>query len=154
MAIPKPLIHVAEHIGPETDLATAARRMEDWNIGSLVVVGPDGPVGLVTDRDVALHVLENELDPKACRVADCMSDTLVSVRADESITDAVERMREHGIRRLPVLDGAGKLAGIVTADDLVLALARDLNHLAAAIRRGIVQEGAGTASPASVFGKE
>ena len=155
MTIPATLLHPAECFESDTCATAAVHRMEELGIGSIVVTRDGRPVGMVTDRDLALHILDNELDPSEHSVSECMSSVLITVSQEDSVSDVVERMREHGIRRIPVLDSDGKLAGIVSADDLVLLLARDLNHVAAAIRRGFNQEGTETAGTASaVFGRE
>lgn len=153
MAIPRDLIHRAACIAASANAQVAAHELEERAIGSLVVLGEDGPIGIVTDRDIALHVLENELDPTDVPVGDCMSEVLVSIREDEDISDAIDAMRTHGIRRLPILERDGGV-GIVTADDLVLLLARELNRVAAAIRRGIGREGAVATGATSPLGQE
>jgi CBS domain-containing protein len=109
--------------GRDAGILEAARLMRQHHTGDLIVVDdPDGdrvPVGIVTDRDIVVEVLANGLDLAETKVAEIMSSKLVIAGADEDSSDAVERMRLHGVRRLPVVDHAGRLMGIVTLDDML-----------------------------------
>lgn len=154
MQLPEEIVKPAVTVAPETDLMEAARLMGAHGVGSLVVARGGKPVGLVTDRDVALHALLEERDPAACRVSDCMNAELVTLKRSAGTSDAVELLRRHGIRRLPVVDDQGRLAGIVTADDLVLVVQRELDDIAGAIRNELARERRGTGDGSAVFGKE
>jgi CBS domain-containing protein len=107
----------------DASILEAARLMRQHHTGDLVVVGdPAGdrvPVGIVTDRDIVVEVLANELDPASTTVAKVMSSKLVIASAAEDINVAIDRMRLHGIRRLPVVEQGGRLMGIVTLDDVL-----------------------------------
>jgi CBS domain-containing protein len=109
--------------GRDAGILEAARLMRQHHTGDLIVVDdPHGdrvPVGIVTDRDIVVEVLANELDLATTTVAQVMSAKLVSAGAAEDISEAIERMRLHGVRRLPVVDHDGSLMGIVTLDDLL-----------------------------------
>ncbi len=109
--------------GRDAGILEAARLMRQHHTGDLIVVDdPDGdrvPVGIVTDRDIVVEVLANGLDLAETKVAEIMSSKLVIAGAEEDSSDAVERMRLHGVRRLPVVDHAGRLMGIVTLDDML-----------------------------------
>jgi CBS domain-containing protein len=116
-------------------VGTAARRMEACHVGDLVVVADRvdhrEPVGIVTDRDLVIRVLARELaNPYAIGIGDVCTSKLVTAREDESVADAVSKMRSFGIRRLIVVDDKGALQGIVTFDDLVEILAGELMDLA------------------------
>lgn len=154
MSLPSELVKVPRTVEPGTDAMTAARLMERHNVGSLIVVEGKRPVGMVTDRDLALGVLEGELDPSERPVSEFMNDEIVTLGLDTSTSTAAELLRRHGIRRLPVVNAEGDLIGIVTADDLVQYMARELADLSFAIRREISQEGAIAGAESSVFGKE
>ncbi len=140
MVFPDNLIKRARSIDVQTDAMEASRCMENWNIGSLIVVDEDRPVGIVTDRDIALTVLCNELDPGSCSIKNCMNDELVTIRDNAGVSDAIDLMRRNGIRRLPVVDGEGRLAGIIASDDLVLSLATELAEFASIIRTELSHE--------------
>jgi CBS domain-containing protein len=114
-------------------VAAAARVMRDRRVGSLVVLRDGHPVGIVTDRDLVLRVLAPGLDPKSQRLEDLVTYDPVTVSVNDGIETAAYRMREHGVRRLPIVDERGTAVGIVTADDLLVLLGREI----AAICEGI-----------------
>ena len=117
----------------------AARLMRDHHVGDLVILdenSDDGtPIGIVTDRDIVVEVLSRDLDPTKVTVRDIMRVPLVIARASEEVEQALERMRAHGVRRVPMLDDEGRLAGIVSLDDLLRRLATDAAALAEVIAR-------------------
>ena len=117
----------------------AARLMRDHHVGDLVILdenSEDGtPIGIVTDRDIVVEVLARDRDPAKVTLRDIMRVPLVIARASEEVEQALERMRTHGVRRVPMLDDDGKLAGIVSLDDLLRRLAADAAALAEVIAR-------------------
>jgi CBS domain-containing protein len=117
----------------DTTVAEAAQIMRRKHVGDLVIVDdPDedfSPVGLITDRDIVVKVLGNELDPRKTAVGEIMQTPLVTASEDEDSSIAIGRMRNHGVRRLPVTRGHGKLAGIVTLDDLLRRLRFEVDAL-------------------------
>lgn len=123
----------------ETSALEAACIMRKQHIGDLVVVDQldDAriPVGVITDRDIVVQVLGNELDPAATPVGKVMRTPLVTAQDTEDTSEAIVRMRAHGVRRLPVVGSAGDLVGIVTLDDLLKFLASDTNALLEIIAR-------------------
>ncbi len=106
-----------------TRISEAARLMRQHHTGDVVIVdAPDAdraPVGILTDRDIIVEVLANGLDPTETTVSQVMSSPLVVASGTEDASDAIDRMRQHGVRRLPVLDHDGSLMGIVTLDDIL-----------------------------------
>ena len=125
---------------PDTSVREVAETMRERNVGSVVLVEDGRPVGFVTDRDLAVSVLADGRDPsdRACEHA---SATVVTAAPDLDITGAAELMVEHGIRRLPVLEG-GELIGIVTLDDLAVRTgdAELAMNLASSITRAALPE--------------
>ena len=117
----------------ETTALEAAQLMRRKHLGTLVVVdGPDdemAPVGLVTDRDIAVKVVGNGLIPGETRVCDIMRTPLVTAGESEDSAVAIARMRHHGVRRLPIIGREGRLSGIVTLDDLLRRLRSDVDSL-------------------------
>jgi CBS domain-containing protein len=110
-------------------ITEAAETMDRHAVGALIVVEPDGrPVGIVTDRDLAVRALARRAAPDA-RVDSVMSTELVTLLADADLRDAFRLFDEHPIRRLPLM-ADGRLVGMVTVDDLVVDLAGDLSRLA------------------------
>ena len=98
----------------------AAQRMHDLDVGSLVVLdGEKKPIGILTDRDVALRVVCDAKNPKVSTVNDIMTSHPVTIPMSTSTEDALKRMRVLGVRRLIVADNEGRLAGIVALDDII-----------------------------------
>jgi CBS domain-containing protein len=95
----------------------AARRMVSENVGSLPVVDGEQLVGMVTDRDLVIHVLAKDLDPSKVAVGDVCSEHPVTVGPDEPLDVALQRMAKDQVRRLPVVDD-GQLVGIVAQADV------------------------------------
>lgn len=125
---------------PDTSVREVAEIMRERNVGSVVLVEDGQPVGFVTDRDLAVSVLADGRDPSD-RACDHASAPVVTAAPDLDITGAAELMVEHGIRRLPVLEG-GELIGIVTLDDLAVRTgdAELAMNLASSITRAALPE--------------
>jgi CBS domain-containing protein len=137
----------AASVRGEETVRIASQRMKQEGLGSLVVVEEGRPVGIVTDRDLVLGTLCSRLDPGSVNVAEVASRPLVTVAQEAPVREAVESMRRHAVRRLPVVDEKEQLVGIVAADDLLSLLAGELSGLAVAVRtqspsRGPQQKGA------------
>lgn len=113
---------------PWMDLASAGRAMAEVDCGALPVVDEgQRVVGMITDRDICLAVAVLDTKPSAIPVADVMSGDLYTCAADDEIHEALDTMREFGVRRLPVVDEQNHLQGILSIDDVVLE-ARALGH--------------------------
>jgi CBS domain-containing protein len=125
--------HVAVVRETET-LLEAARRMRDDHVGSLVIVVETGghpvPLGILTDRDLATRVLANGIDPSSRQVGDLDTARAVTASEDEDLSTALERMRRHEIRRMPVVDAKGRLYGVLSLDDIIDVLAVDVRRVA------------------------
>ena len=135
-------------ITPDSTVTQAAALMDRSAVGALVVVEPDGrPVGIVTDRDLVVRALAHRCDPEA-RVDSAMSTDLITLAPDADLRDALEVFEEHPIRRLPLVE-AGRLAGMVTMDDLVVDLASDLGRLTRPILGQVLFGGPEPAAPAT-----
>ena len=130
------------------DLAAAAELMRKKHIGYLVVVEPsaaDGtvtPIGVITDRDIVIRVIAREAEVRSLRVGDVMTRQPVLVVENSSVAVALHYMREIGVRRLPVVNHAGRLAGVLSLDDVLDALAGELTDIASAIRHELKVEDA------------
>jgi len=111
-------------------LAQAAKQMRDADVGDVIVVDGDRVVGLVTDRDIVVRGIAEDLDPFTAALTSVCTHDLVTVGPDDSIDSAVQRMREHAVRRLPVV-ADGKPVGVVTLGDL--AVERDTDSALAEI---------------------
>ncbi|MEV0992189.1 CBS domain-containing protein [Streptomyces sp. NPDC049949] len=101
-----------------TSLAEAARVMRDAGIGDVLVVDRGRLLGILTDRDIVVRALAEDRDPAETTVrAICSSDPL-TVGPGDRVDQAVDLMRRHALRRLPVQAENGELVGIVTLGDL------------------------------------
>lgn len=98
-------------------LVDAAKAMDERNIGDVLVLEGGSLCGIVTDRDIALRAVARGADPTTTRLGDICSRDLVTLSPGDTVDDAIARMREHALRRMPVLDG-GRPVGIVSLGDL------------------------------------
>ena len=116
-----------------------AKLMRNAHVGSVVVAcrneGITQPLGIITDRDLVLEVLAQEVDPNKIYAEDVMSLALHCVKESDSTWAAISLMRNKGVRRIPVLDDAGSLVGILALDDVVELLADELNNLVSLVGR-------------------
>jgi len=117
------MTEVPRTVSGDTTLVDAARIMRDDDVGSVVVTDGDKVVGLVTDRDLVIRGIADEEDPRNTHVSEVCSEDLVTVSTDVPASEAVKLMREHAVRRLPVVDADGRAEGVVALGDL--ALTRD-----------------------------
>lgn len=111
-----------------------ARRMRDHHVGSVVVVEErtDGrvPIGILTDRDIVVGLVAVEPSyVERAVVQDLLGRKLSAAREEENLWEVVARMRSQGVRRLPVVDRAGVLQGIIAFDDLVAYVAEEISGL-------------------------
>ncbi|WP_407561771.1 CBS domain-containing protein [Streptomyces sp. 184] len=106
-------------VGALTAVTEVARRMRDDDIGAILVTEGDELRGLVTDRDLVVRVLAEGKDAGDTTGADVCSGQLVTVTPDEQVDRAIELMREHALRRLPVVEN-GDVVGIVALGDLAV----------------------------------
>jgi CBS domain-containing protein len=123
-------------IEEERSVTEAAVVMREYHVGDVVIVRPEygrqTPVGILTDRDIALGIVANGTDPDSVSVGDAMSFELTTVAEDDDLMHVIEVMRENGIRRVPVIDSNEALVGILTVDDVLDLLSEvliDLAHL-------------------------
>lgn len=131
-------------VTPAATAHEAAWLMKENTIGSLIVVRRGKPVGMLTDRDLVLRVLRQRRNPAKTTVASVMSAPAVTVGEDAPLSEGTRLMREHALRRLPVVDRRGRLVGVLTADDLVGVLAREIGSLADTVLDGLMDEAART----------
>jgi predicted transcriptional regulator len=120
-------------IEKKESLLKAGRRMRESHLGSLIVVEKEGdpsiPMGILTDRDILMQVLTEGVPLEKISVEDIMTTDLVTAKENDSIYDTVQKMRQRGIRRIPVVDSRRNLIGILTADDLLEILSKEIRHL-------------------------
>jgi signal-transduction protein with cAMP-binding, CBS, and nucleotidyltransferase domain len=117
-----------------SSILEVARLMRTYHVGDVIVVERRGeqnvPVGIITDRDIVVELIAQEVDLNSVTVGDVMSYDLLSVRQDEGIWEVLLRMCDRGVRRIPVVNEAGGLEGILALDDMIELLAEELTLLA------------------------
>ena len=126
-----PVVAVVE---PDTTAHVVAQLMRQHHIGAMVVVDAaekSRPVGILTDRDLVLGLMAEGLDPALFTAGDIMSVSLVLARPEMDAADAVRLMKENQVRRLILVDEQGRLVGILSMEDLLEPLTRELAALAA-----------------------
>ena len=107
-----------EIVQGDASLVETAQRMARADIGDVLVVDSGGVLrGIVTDRDIAIRVVAEGQDPRNIRAGDVMSPT-VSVGSNATVEEAMEVMRQHDIRRIPVADTTGRPIGVISLGDL------------------------------------
>jgi len=123
----------------EDTIVEVSKLMRRHHVGDVVVIesgeGGNVPIGILTDRDLVMEILAQDLSPDAVTVGDIMSNEIVTAREEDGIWDTLQRMRIKGIRRVPVVDARGGLVGLLALDDLLELLAGELADLAKIVRR-------------------
>ena len=121
-----------------------ARLMRHHHVGDLIVVDQrDGrrvPVGILTDRDLVMEVLAEDLDGEVVSIGDIMQTDLLLANEDQELMDTVKQMHDRGVRRVPVVDHQGELQGVLALDDVVELVAEQLTDLVKLIGREQQQE--------------
>lgn len=106
-------------VGPQTSVAQVARLMRDRDLGAVLVTDGDRLRGLVTDRDLVVRSVSQGVDTERTTVAGACSDDLVTVGPDDDLDHAVRLMREHAVRRVPVVE-SGRPVGVVSLGDAAM----------------------------------
>jgi len=101
-------------------LADAAKEMWENDCGILPIIKDRKVVGIITDRDICMATAMKDRSPSHISVEEVMSRTVYSAKPEEDVEHALETMRERKIRRLPVVNKEGELAGILSMNDVVL----------------------------------
>ena len=113
---------------PTETAQQAAQKMRDADAGPIPVVeGRESArlLGIVTDRDLALRVVAEGKDPGSTTVADVMTTDVASVNRDDNVEKAIDLMKRHQVRRIPVLAENGALVGIIAQADIALRVSKD-----------------------------
>ncbi|MFP5255433.1 MAG: CBS domain-containing protein [Acidimicrobiia bacterium] len=113
----------AEHCSDDATAAEAARKLSQADIGAVPVCGPDGKLcGVITDRDLATQVVAEGRDPQQVTLRELLDGhEVVTIGADDSMEEAIRTMKDHAVRRLPVIDGT-ELVGMLSQADIARAL--------------------------------
>ena len=103
---------------PEDNLVQAAQAMDELNVGAVPVCDGDRLVGMVTDRDIVVRGVAQELDLRHCKLSDVMSGHVRTVRESDEVEDVLGEMASAQVRRMPVVDAQDRLVGIVSLGDI------------------------------------
>jgi len=115
----------AECIGENDSLTDAARRLAELDVGSMPICGEDDRLeGMLTDRDIVVKALAQGRDPSSTRAGELGEGKPVTIGADDSVDEALDTMKEHQVRRLPVIDGHD-LVGVISIADLARSVEDD-----------------------------
>ena len=122
-----------------TSINEIANLMREHHVGCVVIVKSANennlPIGIITDRDIVLEVIAPGVEIDSITAGDVMSTELVTAREIDGIWETLQRMRNHGIRRIPVVNDEQALVGILTVDDVLESLVGELNEVVQLISR-------------------
>lgn len=134
MAVKDLMIEGVETAGVDTSVEALAMRLEEARIGSIVIEEEMKPVGMVTDRDLAVRVVGRDRPASEVTAEDVMSTDVTVVSEDDELMDVTATMREESVRRLPVVNDEGTIVGIITFDDLIRIIVTELSDLASVLQ--------------------
>jgi CBS domain-containing protein len=136
MSVGRICIREVDLAEPDESVQIAAARMNSRNVGTLLVLdAASRPVGILTDRDLAIHVVAKGRDAATTTVREVMTQAPDAVDEETPIEAAISRMRAGPYRRLPVIDHDGKLVGLVSLDDILDLLSEEFAEIGRLIRR-------------------
>jgi CBS domain-containing protein len=111
--------HNVISVAPDAPVSSAARLLSQYNIGALPVCSADGKLrGVLTDRDIVTRCVAVEEDPQTMPVKEIMTRAVMSISPADDLHEAVRRMSDKQVRRLPVTDSGGRIAGMVSLADI------------------------------------
>lgn len=119
-------------VSPSTPVPTLADRMLDENVGCVVVTRHSRPVGIVTDRELALS-LTDAFDVTALDAVDVMDEDIAAIHDDDCVLDALRAMNRTTARQAAVVNDARRLVGLLTLDELVATMSEELSETIAAV---------------------
>lgn len=126
--------------GPECSLSQIAELMQEHEVGTVVITDRERPVGIVTDRDLALELGTGRvIRTEAVRVI--MTRPVATINCHEGILAATRHICDNAVRRLPIVDDDGRVVGLVSFDDLIVLLGREIGNLTGGVNREITPVG-------------
>ena len=121
-------------VKPGTLVKEVTKLMEEKNIGSVIITDDKEMFGIITDRDIALGIVNKNLNPQQTTVDELMTHNFVLVlREDIGLFEALEQVKKSAVRRFPVVDIDGNLKGIITLDDIITLLSKEMADVASII---------------------
>ncbi len=122
------IMHAPVAAAPSDTTFIAAELMRDHGIGCLVVSEERRPIGMITDRDLAVRCSASGHDPLTCTIENHMSTALTTIQPDSDILDALHLMLAHQVKRLPVVDQE-RIVGLISLSDVAAALEAPMHEL-------------------------
>lgn len=119
---------------PDSPVTEVVQKMATEDVGSVVIVQHDRPVGIVTDRKITLALNETP-DVSRIQVGDLMTEDVFTVSENTNVFDLIRKLSDRGVRRAPVVDDQGNLRGIVSLDDVIVLLAEEFHNVGQIIRK-------------------
>lgn len=117
-------------VEPDAKVIEVAKLMERENVGCVLVLSEGKPRGLITDRDIVVRCIAKNVDVSDCTVEQVMTESVETAKDTDGVFDCIRKMRDAGVRRMPVVDDEGKAVGIITAGDLLAMLSKEFATLA------------------------
>jgi CBS domain-containing protein len=134
-------------VSAEAPVRKAAEMMRTHHVGALALTDPEDPtrvVGVVTDRDLVIHLLAQDRTPQEQNIGAFSTVHLIRVPGTATVHEAVQAMNQHGVRRVFITEPNGRLMGLLSIDDLLATLTDELSALSQALRMGIDLESSRT----------
>lgn len=120
-------------LSQSASILDAAQLMRTKHAGEVVVVdhakGSTFPVGIITDRDLVIEIIAMEVNIDEVTIGSIMCLELITVNEDDSLHNALEMMKIHGVRRAPVINASGSLSGIISVDGILQVLSQDMTKV-------------------------
>ena len=117
-----------------------AQFMRKFHVGTVVVAESGEALGIITDRDIVLEIIAEEVPLDGCTASDIMSQVLVSVPETTGIYETLQIMKSKGVRRVPVVDDRGELVGIFSSDDFIEFIAEQMGDVVSLMKRELRSE--------------
>jgi CBS domain-containing protein len=127
-------------IAPEQTIIEACQLLREMNLGCLMVEEEGKLCGIITDRDIALKVTEARKDPEQTKVPEVMTPNPARISVDKSLHELTALMHSRHVRRVPVVDGEDKVMGMVTLDDLLVLLSKEMSDMSQSVSAAIFRK--------------
>jgi CBS domain-containing protein len=118
-----------------------AKLMKKHNVGNVVIIDnqvtTNKPIGILTDRDITMKIVAEDVDARQISAGDIMTENLLLLHGNQSINEAIDMMCAKGVRRAPISDDTHKIIGIASIDDLFILLAEEMGSLSKLIRKQV-----------------
>lgn len=117
-------------VEPDAKVSEVARIMSEKSVGSVLVCEDGKPRGILTDRDIVIRCIAQNVDVNDCTVEQVLSEPIEAVKETDGVYDVIRKMKNQEVRRVPVVDQKGEVIGIISFDDLIVLLGKEMADLA------------------------